>query len=169
MFERTVTINGFAKAYAMDGWRLGYAAGPVELIQPILKMHQYNTSCATSFAQFGGTAAYLGTQEPVEEMVKAFDKRRKLLVSRLNEMPGVQCVVPKGAFYAFPSFKELGIPSKDLATKLLREAQIACVPGSAFGSHGEGFIRMAYSTSYDEIEQAMHRMEKVIKGLTVKG
>ncbi|MEN3156526.1 pyridoxal phosphate-dependent aminotransferase [Priestia aryabhattai] len=169
MFERTVTINGFAKAYAMDGWRLGYAAGPVELIQPILKMHQYNTSCATSFAQFGGTAAYLGTQEPVEEMVKAFDKRRKLLVRRLNEMPGVQCIVPKGAFYAFPSFKELGIPSKDLATKLLREAQIACVPGSAFGSQGEGFIRMAYSTSYDEIEQAMHRMEKVIKGLTVKG
>ncbi|KRF46342.1 hypothetical protein ASG98_17350 [Bacillus sp. Soil531] len=169
MFERTVTINGFAKAYAMDGWRLGYAAGPVELIQPILKMHQYNTSCATSFAQFGGTAAYLGTQEPVEEMVKAFDRRRRLLVSRLNEMPGVQCVVPKGAFYAFPSFKELGIPSKDLATKLLREAQIACVPGSAFGSHGEGFIRMAYSTSYDEIEQAMYRMEKVIKGLTVKG
>ncbi|TKH03472.1 pyridoxal phosphate-dependent aminotransferase [Peribacillus simplex] len=168
MFERTITINGFAKAYAMDGWRLGYAAGPAALIQPILKMHQYNTSCATSFAQFGGTAAYRGTQTPVEEMVKAFDERRKLLVSRLNEIPGVNCVVPKGAFYAFPSFKELGLPSKELATILLREARIACVPGSAFGNHGEGYIRMAYSTSYDKIEQAMDRMQKVINSLRVK-
>lgn len=163
MFERTITINGFAKAYAMDGWRLGYAAGPAALIQPILKMHQYNTSSATSFAQFGGTAAYRGTQAPVEEMVKAFDERRKLLVRRLNEIPGVNCVVPKGAFYAFPSFKELGIPSKELATILLREAQIACVPGSAFGNHGEGYIRMAYSTSYEKIEQAMDRMGVVMK------
>lgn len=169
MFERTITINGFAKAYAMDGWRLGYAAGPAALIQPILKMHQYNTSCATSFAQFGGAAAYRGTQAPVQEMVQAFDQRRKLLVNRLNEMPGVNCVVPKGAFYAFPSFKEWGIPSKELATILLREAQIACVPGSAFGNYGEDFIRMAYSTSYDKIEQAMDRMEKVLKNLKVKG
>ncbi|MGF6952416.1 aminotransferase [Neobacillus sp. B4I6] len=169
MFERTITINGFAKAYAMDGWRLGYAAGPAVLIQPILKMHQYNTSCATSFAQFGGTAAYRGTQAPVEIMVKAFDERRKLLVSRLNEFPGVNCVVPKGAFYAFPSFKELGLPSTEIATILLREAHIACVPGSAFGNHGEGYIRMAYSTSYDKIEQAMDRMQKVIKNLRVKG
>lgn len=168
MYERTITINGFSKAYAMDGWRLGYAAGPEELIKPVLKMHQYNTSSATSFAQYGAVAAYNGTQEPVDEMVKAFDERRKLMVSRLSKIPGVNCVVPKGAFYVFPSFTGIDMTSKELATYLLREAQIACVPGSAFGKYGEGFIRMAYSTDYQQIEQAMDRLELAMKKLTEK-
>ncbi|KAB7667796.1 pyridoxal phosphate-dependent aminotransferase [Bacillus sp. B1-b2] len=169
MFERTITINGFSKAYAMDGWRLGYAAGPAKLIQPIMKVHQYNTSSATSFAQYGAVAAYMGTQEPVVEMVKEFDQRRQLLVKRLSELEDVSCVIPKGAFYVFPSFKETGMTSKELATFFLREAQIACVPGSAFGEFGEGYIRMAYSTEYKQIDEAMDRLADALKKLKVKG
>lgn len=165
MFERTVTVNGFAKAYAMDGWRLGYAAGPAELVKLILKVHQYNTSSATSFAQFGGAEAYRGPQSFVEEMVESFDERRRFLVQSLSQMPGVTCVEPKGAFYVFPSFKETGIPSNELAGILLREALIACVPGSAFGEYGEGYIRMAYSTSLEKIEEAMTRMYPVMQNL----
>jgi aspartate/methionine/tyrosine aminotransferase len=168
MFERTVTINGFSKAYAMDGWRLGYAAGPASLIQPILKMHQYNTTSATSFAQYGAVEAYAGSQEPVFEMVKEFDKRRQLLLNRLKEM-NISCIVPKGAFYVFPSFKEFEMSSKEVATYLLREAQIACVPGSAFGQSGEGYVRMAYSTDYDQINQAMDRLSEAMKQMKVKG
>ncbi|WP_337018984.1 pyridoxal phosphate-dependent aminotransferase [Oceanobacillus massiliensis] len=168
MFERTIVINGFSKAYAMDGWRLGYAAGPRSLIQSVLKMHQYNTSSATSFAQYGAVEAYNGTQEPVGEMVRAFDLRRKLLIDRLSAMPNVSCVVPKGAFYVFPSFRGINMTSKDLAKKILREAHIACVPGSAFGNAGEGYIRMAYSSGYEQIEQAMDRLEKVIKDIFSK-
>ncbi len=162
MFERTVVINGFSKAYAMDGWRLGYAAGPASLIQPILKMHQYNTTSATSFAQYGAVEAYRGPQDPVDNMVKEFDRRRQLLVNRLNDM-NIRCAAPEGAFYVFPSFKEYGMSSKEIASLLLREAQIACVPGSAFGQNGEGYIRMAYSTDYDQINQAMDRLSKVLK------
>lgn len=169
MFERTITINGFSKAYAMDGWRLGYAAGPEKLMKPIMKVHQYNTSSATSFAQYGAVAAYLGTQEPVFKMVQEFDKRRQLLVKRLQELDYVSCVVPKGAFYVFPSFKGIGMTSKELATFLLREAQIACVPGSAFGNYGEGYLRMAYSTEYKQIDEAMDRLGEALKKLTVKG
>lgn len=168
MFERTVTINGFSKAYAMDGWRLGYAAGPEALIQPILKMHQYNTTSATSFAQYGGVEAYNGPQEPVAEMVKEFDKRRRQLVKRLQEIPEVSCVVPKGAFYVFPSFQHTGLSSKELATILLREAKIACVPGSAFGKYGEGYLRMAYSTDIDQINQAMDRLSSVMEQIKMR-
>ncbi|MDN3954820.1 pyridoxal phosphate-dependent aminotransferase [Sporolactobacillus laevolacticus] len=158
MDERTIVINGFSKTYAMDGWRLGYAAGKDALIQPILKVHQYNTSCSTSFAQYGAVMAYEGSQESVDSMVKAFDQRRKLIVSRLHQMEGVECVVPKGAFYVFPSFKSLGMSSKELAIALLEKVQIACVPGDAFGNQGQGYLRMAYSTSYDRLEEAMDRL-----------
>ncbi|WP_176557779.1 pyridoxal phosphate-dependent aminotransferase [Sporolactobacillus terrae] len=158
MAERTIVINGFSKAYAMDGWRLGYAAGEEHLIQPILKAHQYNTSCSTSFAQYGAVSAYEGSQESVRAMVNAFDQRRKLIISRLQQMDGVHCVVPKGAFYVFPSFKSLGMSSKELAIALLEQAHIACVPGEAFGNQGQGYLRMAYSASYDQLEQAMDRL-----------
>lgn len=158
MAERTIVINGFSKAYAMDGWRLGYAAGEEHLIQPILKVHQYNTSCSTSFAQYGAVSAYEGSQESVRAMVNAFDQRRKLIISRLQQMDGVHCVVPKGAFYVFPSFKSLGMSSKELAIALLEQAHIACVPGEAFGNQGQGYLRMAYSASYDQLEQAMDRL-----------
>lgn len=166
MSEHTIVINGFSKAYSMDGWRLGYVAGEATLINPIKKMHQYNTSSATSFAQYGGVAAYKDDQKAVCEMVKSFDDRRKLIISRLKEMSGVDCVGPKGAFYVFPSFKTLNYSSKELAVLLLEEAQIACVPGSAFGDGGEGYIRLAYSTSYENIEKAMDRLELFLREKT---
>ncbi|MEH7415753.1 pyridoxal phosphate-dependent aminotransferase [Neobacillus drentensis] len=169
MFERTITINGFSKSYSMDGWRLGYEAGPSALIQPIMKVHQYNTTSATSFAQYGAVEAYNGTQEPVADMVKEFNHRRQLLVNRLLEIPNVSCVIPKGAFYVFPSFKHLGISSKELAMYLLKEAQIACVPGSAFGKNGEGYLRLAYSTDTKQINQAMDRLTELLKKIPKQG
>lgn len=162
MIERTLTVNGFSKAYAMDGWRLGYVAGPPALIQPIMKVHQYNTTCATSFAQYGAVAAYQDSQEPVQEMVKQFDRRRRFLVESLQQIPGVTCVAPKGAFYVFPSFTGFDLTSKEIATRLLREAQIASVPGSAFGEYGEGHIRMAYSTEFEHIADAVERMSATL-------
>ena len=165
MFERTITINGFSKAYAMDGWRLGYAAGDESLIQPILKVHQYTTTCANTFAQLGAVAAYRGPQGRVTEMVQEFDRRRRFLVESLNDIPGVSCVTPKGAFYAFPAFDGYDLDSQAMATYLLREARIACVPGSAFGASGEGHIRMAYSTDYDSIAAGMVRMRTALANL----
>lgn len=165
MAERTITINGFSKAYAMDGWRIGYAAGPKPLIQSILKVHQYNTTCATTFAQYGAVEAYRGPQTAVDEMVEEFDRRRKYLVSQLNDIPGVSCVVPRGSFYTFPSFHGYGMNSQEIATFLLREAHIACVPGHAFGDVGEGFVRMAYSTDFESIQIGVERMRKVLAGL----
>lgn len=163
--DRTVTINGFSKAYSMDGWRLGYAAGPSNLIQSILKVHQYNTASATSFVQYGGIVAYTESQKSVDDMVKEFDQRRRLIVKRINGLSGMHCVLPKGAFYVFPSIKELGLSSKEFSDLLLEKAHIACVPGSAFGKHGEGHIRMSYSTSYDEIERAMDRLEAFVNNI----
>ncbi|PKG24763.1 pyridoxal phosphate-dependent aminotransferase [Niallia nealsonii] len=162
MFERTVTINGFSKAYAMDGWRLGYAAGHVELMKPIVKMHQYNTSSATSFAQYGAVEAYKGSQEDVNQMVKEFDKRRKFMMERIKAMPLTESVNPSGAFYIFPSFKKTGLSSVEMAKRILTEVNIACVPGSAFGEQGEGHIRFAYSTSMEEIKKGMDRLEEFL-------
>jgi aminotransferase len=165
MSERTITINGFSKAYAMDGWRLGYAAGAKSLIQPILKVHQYTTTCANTFAQFGAVEAYRGPQDAVAEMVAEFDRRRTFLVEQLNEIPGVSCVVPRGSFYTFPTFHGYGMDSQEMATYLLREAHIACVPGSAFGTAGEGHIRLAYSTDFESIELGLDRMREVLAKL----
>lgn len=149
----------------MDGWRLGYAAGDETLIRPILKAHQYTTTCANTFAQFGAVAAYRGPQESVAEMVREFARRRRLLVEALNDLPGVSCVVPEGAFYAFPSFPGYDLDSAALATHLLREAHVACVPGIAFGASGEGHVRMAYSTDYESIETGIDRMRAALAKL----
>jgi aspartate/methionine/tyrosine aminotransferase len=165
MFERAITVNGFSKAYAMDGWRLGYAAGAKSLIQPILKAHQYTTTCANTFAQFGAVAAYRGSQEQVARMVREFERRRRFLVQALNDIPGVSCVTPHGAFYTFPTFQGYDLDSVELATYLLREAHIACVPGTAFGASGEGHVRMAYSTDYDSIEAGIWRMRAALARL----
>jgi aminotransferase len=158
MFERTVTINGFSKAYAMDGWRLGYAAGHRELVRPMLKAHQHATTCANTFAQFGAAAAYRGPQECVSEMVGEFDRRRRFLVEALNDLPGVSCATPRGAFYAFPAFRGYEMGSRAMAAYLLEEARVACVPGTVFGAGGEEFIRLAYSTDYESIVAGAERM-----------
>ncbi len=158
MFERSVTINGFSKAYAMDGWRLGYAAGHRELVRQMIKAHQHATTCANTFAQFGAAAAYRGTQERVAEMVGEFDRRRRFLIEALNNLPGVSCAPPRGAFYAFPAFRGYGLDSRAMANYLLQEARVACVPGTAFGVGGEGFVRFAYSTDYQSIVAGTERV-----------
>lgn len=165
MAERTLTINGFSKAYSMTGWRLGYVAGPAGLIGALMKMHQSTTNCAVTFAQWGGVAAYRGDQGCVAEMAREFDRRRRLVMDALRRMPGVRCVEPRGAFYAFPDFSALGRSDVDLAEDLLRRAHVALVPGSAFGPGGEGHLRIAYSTGYDALAAGLARMAKAVEEL----
>jgi aspartate/methionine/tyrosine aminotransferase len=166
MWERTLTVNGFSKAYSMTGWRLGYVAGPRELIDILIRVHQYTAVCATSFAQSGAVTAYQGKQDCVEDMRREFARRRTLILDRLERMRGIECVHPDGAFYVFPSIHGLRRPSEEVATQLLEDALIATVPGSAFGKYGEGYLRLAYSNSYENIDEAMNRMEKILGRLS---
>ncbi len=166
MWERTLTVNGFSKAYSMTGWRLGYVAGPRELIDILIRVHQYTAVCATSFAQSGAVTAYQGKQDCVEDMRREFARRRTLILDRLERMKGIECVHPDGAFYVFPSIHGLRRPSEEVATQLLEDALIATVPGSAFGKYGEGYLRLAYSNSYENIDEAMNRMEKSLGRLS---
>jgi aspartate/methionine/tyrosine aminotransferase len=168
MCERTVTINGFSKAYSMTGWRLGYVAGPPALIAPLLKVHQVTTTCATSFAQWGGVAAYRGDQGCVAEMTAEFARRRALVADALRAMPGITLVPPRGAFYAFPDVRALGMPDVELAELLLREAHVATVPGSTFGRSGEGHLRISYAAGYDILAAALERMARVVGALASK-
>ena len=168
MAERTITVNGFSKAYAMDGWRLGYAAAPKELITPILKVHMSSMSCPTTFTQMGAVAAYTGPQECVANMVAEFDRRRRMIMSAFAEMPDIVCNRPEGAFYFFPNVKAFGLSSLEMSAYLMREAGIASVPGSAFGEHGEGFIRLAYSDSYENLAEAMVAMREALARLSHK-
>jgi aspartate/methionine/tyrosine aminotransferase len=131
----------------------------------LIRIHQYTTVCATAFAQAGAVAAYNGPQDCVREMVAEFDRRRQLIVSSLQSMPGVRCVDPGGAFYVFPSISGTGLTSQEFAMRLLTEAKVAAVPGPAFGEYGEGHLRMAYSTSYDDIALGMERMRTFVEGL----
>ncbi|HEY6102871.1 MAG TPA: pyridoxal phosphate-dependent aminotransferase [bacterium] len=165
MFERTVTINGFSKAYSMTGWRLGYVAGPPALISPLLKVHQCTTTCATSFAQWGAVAAYRGDQTCVTEMVREFDRRRRLVIEALRGMPGVELVAPRGAFYAFPDVRRLGRSDLDVAEYLLREAHVATVPGSTFGETGAGHLRISYAAGYDILAGGLERMGRAVAAL----
>ncbi|MDA8216168.1 MAG: pyridoxal phosphate-dependent aminotransferase [Dehalococcoidales bacterium] len=165
MAERTITVNGFSKAYAMDGWRLGYAAAPNNLIRPILKVHMSSVSCATSFAQAGAVAAYRGSQECVAQMVAEFDRRRRMILDAMGTMEGVQCPRPQGAFYVFPNIKSFGMPSLEMAGYLMKEAAVATVPGSAFGDWGEGYLRLAYADSYENLEQAMQAIKGALDKL----
>jgi len=168
MFERTVTINGFSKAYSMTGWRLGYVAGPSALIAPLLKVHQCTTTCANSFAQWGGVAAYRGDQTSVADMVREFDRRRRLVIEMLRGMSGVDLIEPHGAFYAFPDVRRLGMSDIDLAEYLLREAHVATVPGSTFGQSGTGHLRISYATGYDVLAAALERMARAVDALASK-
>jgi aspartate/methionine/tyrosine aminotransferase len=163
MRERTLTVNGFSKSYSMTGWRLGYVAAPRELIAILVRSHMYTVVCATSFSQSGAAAAYRGPQDCVEEMRREFARRRELILARLERMRGIGCVEPDGAFYVFPSVRGLGKSSEEVAAHLLEHALIATVPGSAFGKHGEGYIRISYANSYENISEAMDRMAKSLE------
>ncbi len=165
MRQRTLVINGFSKAYSMTGWRLGYVAAPKELMSAMVRVHQNLTTCAVSFAQAGAVAALEGPQDCVAAMVAEFQRRRDMLVRALNKMPGITCTMPEGAFYVFPNVRAFGMSSEDLALHLLREAHIAVVPGTSFGPGGEGYLRISYANSYDQIQEGMQRMATALKRL----
>jgi aminotransferase len=164
MWERTVTINGFSKSYAMTGWRLGYVAAPEGLAQEILKVHQYNVACAATISQYAGIEAMKNGDEDIAAMRARYDERRKYLLTSLREM-GLNCFEPRGAFYAFPSIKETGLSSEEFAKRILWEGKVAVVPGSAFGETGEGFVRLSYATSMENLEEAVRRMKGFMKTL----
>lgn len=162
MSRRTLTVNGFSKAFSMTGWRVGYIVGHAALLDPILKVHQYGVTCATSFAQYGAATAYREAQQAAQDMVQIFQERREALLKGLRAMEGVTCVEPQGSFYAFPNFSRLGLSSQQLAAHLLQEAHVALVPGSAFGERGEGHLRIAFCNSLERIEQATQRIQEAL-------
>jgi aminotransferase len=162
MRERTVLVDGFSKAYAMTGWRVGYACAPRHLLEAILKVHQYVIMCAATMSQAAALEAILHGEDDVRAMVESYDARRKLIVAGFNDI-GLTCYEPRGAFYAFPSIAATGLTSDEFAERLLREEQVAVVPGTAFGVAGEGFIRCTYCTAQDKIEQAIERMGRFVR------
>jgi aminotransferase len=159
MRERTLTLGGFSKDYAMTGWRIGYAAGPAEVLAAMRKVHQYTIMSASTTAQVASIEALATGEEYVQNMVAEYDRRRKLIVGGLNTL-GLDCFEPRGAFYAFPSILKSGLDENEFAELLLQEEQVAVVPGSAFGESGKGFVRMAYATAYEKIEEALNRLER---------
>ncbi len=163
MRERTVVVNGLSKIYAMTGWRLGYTAAPKILSDAMILVHQYTSVCATNFAQYGGVAALNGPQDSVKKVVQEFDRRRKLVCERLQSMPGIHLIEPRGTFYVWPYVGELGVASEALAAHLLDQAKIAVVPGEAFGAFTEEFIRISYANLYENLVEAKYRMEKTIQ------
>jgi len=161
MKERTILLNGFSKAYAMTGWRGGYACGPKEIIAAMLKIHQYAMMCVPTMSQVAATEALRGGLASVNEMVEDYNRRRLVIVKGLRDI-GLGCFEPKGAFYAFPSIKCTGMTSEQFSEKLLAEEKVAAVPGSAFGKCGEGYIRCCYATSLKDIEEALKRMRRFV-------
>jgi aminotransferase len=162
MKERTITLGGFSKSYAMTGWRVGYAAAPANILSGLIRVHQYTVMSAPSVSQFAALAAIQLGADHVEEMRQKYDRRRKLIVSRLNEI-GLNTFMPQGAFYAFPKITCSGLGDEVFAQKLLQEEKVAVVPGSAFGAGGAGFVRCSYATNYDKIEQAMDKIESFME------
>jgi aminotransferase len=163
MRERTLVVNSFSKTYAMTGLRVGYVYGPKELISPLWLVHQYTVACVDSPSQYIALAALRGSQEFVNDMVREFDRRRRLVHKRLNEIPSFKCTFPKGAFYVFPNITGISKSSEKIAEFLLKEAGVITVPGSAFGSNGEGYIRISYAAAYEQLEKALDRIEKAAK------
>jgi aspartate aminotransferase len=162
MAERTLIFNGLSKAYAMTGWRLGYVAGPRPYVEQIEKVHSHSVTCATSFVQKAGVVALTGPQEFIEQMVSAWDRRRRNLAERLNGISGVRCPLVEGAFYAFADIRETGMTSNQAADLFLQEAYVAVTPGIAFGASGEGHVRLSFATSDDLLDTAADRIERVL-------
>lgn len=161
MRERTIFLHGFSKAYAMTGFRIGYACGPVELIEAMMKVHQYSMLCASIISQEAATEALINGEPDTIEMREQYKLRRNFIVSALNSM-GLKCHSPRGSFYAFPNIESTGLSSKEFATRLLKEEKVAAVPGSAFGACGEGFLRCCFATSLEQIQVATERMSNFV-------
>ena len=166
MKERTFTMNGLSKAYSMTGWRVGYVAAPEEYITAMNKIHQHNTTCAPSFVQKASIVALRDEKNEVEEMVKEYQRRRDYAVKAINDIPGLSCQCPKGAFYIFINAKKLGKSSAELAQYLLDEAKIALVPGDVFGAGGEGYLRMSFANSYENIVEGCARLRDAVLRLS---
>ena len=164
MQERTILINGFSKAYAMTGWRLGYACGPREIIQQMTKIHQFAIMCAPTTSQCAAVEALKNGDGDVEQMRTAYNQRRRYLMNAFREM-GLECFEPYGAFYVFPCIKEFGLTSDEFAERLLKEEKLAVVPGTAFGECGEGFLRISYAYSMEQLKEALSRMNRFIQRL----
>lgn len=164
MRERTVYINGFSKAYAMTGWRLGYACAPRLILEQMLKLHQFAIMCAPTTSQYAAVEALRNGEEDVKKMREAYDERRRFLVAKLRQL-GMDCFEPYGAFYVFPSIKRFGMSSEEFATRLLTEEKVAIVPGTAFGDCGEGFMRISYAYSIQDLKKALERIESFVSRL----
>jgi aminotransferase len=165
MRDRTVTVNSLSKTYSMTGWRIGYAVANREIIDQMVKLQQYSMVHSPSISQRAALAAIEGPQDFVEKMVKTFDKRRRFIVPRLNEIEGFHCSTPKGAFYTFPNITRFGKTSEELSQFLLQRASVAVVSGTAFGANGEGHLRLSYAQTIDKLEEACDRIEKAVKTL----
>jgi aspartate aminotransferase len=166
MLERTVLLDGFSKTYAMTGWRCGYAAVPKALVEPLTRFFVNSTSCVPPFVQRAGIAALTGPQDDVTAMVSEFAVRRDLVVAGLNALPGVWCLSPDGAFYAFPNVAEVPVPAEELADRLLEEAGVALLAGSAFGAEGADHLRLSYANSRENLALGLERMHDFLAGLT---
>lgn len=164
MQERTILINGFSKAYAMTGWRLGYACGPKEVIRQMVKIHQYCIMCAPTTSQYAAVEALRNGDEDVRRMRESYDERRRFVLFTLKEM-GLPCFEPEGAFYVFPCIREFGMTSDEFATNLLKEEKVAIVPGTAFGNCGEGYLRISYAYSIESLKKALKRLENYVRRL----
>lgn len=164
MKERTILINGFSKAYAMTGWRLGYACGPREIIEQMTKIHQFAIMCAPTTSQYAAVEAMRNGDTDVATMREAYDQRRRYLVNAFKEM-GLECFEPYGAFYIFPCIKEFGMTSEEFAERFLKEEKVAVVPGTAFGDSGEGFLRISYAYSLQNLKAALARLERFVEKL----
>ena len=167
MQERTILINGFSKAYAMTGWRLGYACGPKEIIKQMTKIHQFAIMCAPTTSQYAAVEALKKGDEEVEKMRQSYNQRRRFLINAFKEMQ-LDCFEPYGAFYVFPCIKEFNMTSEEFATKLLMEEKVAVVPGTAFGDCGEGYLRISYAYSLDNLKMAIERIKHFVEKLRTK-
>jgi len=163
MAEKTILVDGFSKTFSMTGWRIGYGVFPKWLVDAICLLMVNSNSHTASFTQRAAIEALQGPQQSVAAMVAEFARRRDVIVAGFNSIPGFRCARPSGAFYAFPNISETGIPSKDLATRILNEAGVACLSGTSFGQYGEGYLRFSYATSLESIELALERIEAMMR------
>ena len=164
MKERTIVINGFSKSFAMTGWRLGYACGPKNIMEQVLKLHQFAIMCAPTNSQFAAVEALRNCDDDVDKMVEAYNQRRRFLIHQLKEI-GIECFEPYGAFYIFPSIKKFGMSSEEFANRLLQEQKLAVIPGTAFGACGEGFVRISYAYSIENLKVVLDRIKKFIESI----
>ena len=166
MAERTIILDGFSKSYAMTGWRLGYGIMPEELVPHIVKLAVNSVSCAASFSQIAAVAALDGPQDDVQQMVAEFAQRRRLITDGLRAIPGINCPEPEGAFYAFPSIKGTGMSSGEFEERAMSEAGVALLAGSAFGEFGEGYVRLSYANSQENIQKALENLDRFVRSAT---